>query len=260
MCLNLGKEIALTVGRGEEVYIPASQSHSVAELCVSPIQVLLLLFLLFLWALSIPYLAKFTGLFLLNAEEWSTAFPDVHITGSEQSPICTRSWFLRSWLWEPWEIVSQEWPWRLEKLCRVQHFPEATWLAEQEFPVQPSGLRSGHENRTLIVWLRGNVLPKSGASKGSLHTFKAELASVGKFQKSSYRLSLKRQMLTALGLPGQSHSPGALFLIHLSNAYTLRKWLRIWPRTYSPSFPMNLTWSWSWSCTLWSMKNPWTLS
>ena len=58
MCLNLGKEIALTVGRGEEVYIPASQSHSVAELCVSPIQVLLLLFLLFLWALSIPYLAN----------------------------------------------------------------------------------------------------------------------------------------------------------------------------------------------------------
>ena len=36
MCLNLGKEIPLTVGRGEEVYIPASQNHSMAELCVSP--------------------------------------------------------------------------------------------------------------------------------------------------------------------------------------------------------------------------------
>lgn len=36
-------------------------------------------------------------------------------------------------------------------------------------------------------------------------------------------------MLTALGLPGQSPSPVALFLIHLSNAYTLRKWLRAGP-------------------------------
>lgn len=99
--------------------------------------------------------------------------------------------------------------------------------------------------RTLTVWLRGNVLPKSGASMGSLLTFKAELASVGELPRSSYRLSLKRQMLSALSLLGQSHSPGVLFLIHLSNAYTLRKWLRTWPRTYSPSFPMNLTWSWS---------------
>lgn len=99
--------------------------------------------------------------------------------------------------------------------------------------------------RTVTVWLRGNVLPKSGASMGSLLTFKAELVSVGELPRSSYRLSLKRQMLSALGLLGKSHSPEVLFLIHLSNAYTLRKWLRSWPRTYSPSFPMPLTWSWS---------------
>lgn len=57
------------------------------------------------------------------------------------------------------------------------------WLS-RNFPLQPSGFRSGPENRTLIVWLRGNVLPKSGASMGNLRTFKAELASVGEFLKA----------------------------------------------------------------------------
>lgn len=58
VCLSLGMEIPLTVGRGKEVYIPASSSRRTAELCFSPTPPLPTLPL----GLSPPYLAKLTAM------------------------------------------------------------------------------------------------------------------------------------------------------------------------------------------------------